>query len=180
LKAFKQDVVKSRYDTFEEVLDYCKYSANPVGRLVLMIFGCHEDEFFKYSDNICTALQLVNFWQDVEVDLRKNRVYIPKEDMDRFKYSYNELSVKEYNQNFRNLLSFEVERTQKIFDDGKKLIEMTARDEKLKQLSKELKLTWLGGTGILNKIKETDYDVFNKRPEISSFDKLKIFIKSRF
>ncbi len=180
LKAFKQDVMKSRYDTFDEVLDYCSNSANPVGRLVLMIFGCHDEEFFKYSDNICTALQLTNFWQDVEVDLRKDRVYIPKEDMDRFEYNYNELSMKQYNKNFRNLLSFEVNRTQKIFDEGWKLIEMTAATDGLKKLSKELKLTWLGGTEILNKIKEIDYDVFNKRPSLSTMDKARIFLKSRF
>jgi squalene synthase HpnC len=180
LKAFKQDVVKSRYKTFDEVLDYCTNSANPVGRLVLMIFGCHNEKFFKYSDKICTALQLANFWQDVEVDLRKDRVYIPKEDLDKFGYSYNELSMKQYNNKFRDLLSFEVNRTQNIFEEGKKLIEMCAKEDKLRKLSKELKLTWLGGTEILNKIKEIDYDVFTKRPKISAADKLKIFIKSRF
>ena len=180
LKAFKQDVVKSRYATFDEVLDYCKNSANPIGRLVLMIFGTRDEEFFKYSDKICTALQLTNFWQDIAVDLKKDRVYLPEEDLKKFGYSYNELSVKQYNDNFKNLLKFEVDRTQKIFDEGKKLIELTAKEDKLKKLSKELKLTWLGGTGILNKIKEADYDVFNKRPKISIADKLKIFLNSRF
>lgn len=180
LTAFKQDVVKSRYDTFDEVLAYCANSANPVGRLVLMIFGCHDEEFFKYSDNICTALQLTNFWQDVEVDLRKDRVYLPKEDLDKFNYSYDDLFEKKYDQRFKDLLSFEVNRTQKIFDEGKKLLELTANDERTKKLSKELKLTWLGGTEILNKIREIDYDVFNKRPSISTADKIKIFLKSRF
>lgn len=180
LKAFKQDVVKNRYESFDEVLDYCRNSANPVGRLVLMIFGCHDEEFFKYSDNICTALQLTNFWQDIEVDLRKDRVYIPKEDMNRLGYSENELFMKQYNQKFKDLLSFEVNRTQQIFDEGYKLIELTASDDRTKKLSKELKLTWLGGTEILNKIKEIDYDVFNKRPSIRAADKIKIFIKSRF
>jgi hydroxysqualene synthase len=180
LKAFRQDVVKSRYDTFDEVLDYCKNSANPVGRLVLMIFGCHDEEFFKYSDKICTALQLTNFLQDVKIDIQKDRVYLPKEDMDKFGYSYNELFLKQYNQNFKNLLSFEVNRTQKIFDEGWQLIEMTANTDGLKKLSKELKLTWLGGTEILNKIEEMDYDVFKKRPSISTMDKVRIFLKSRF
>lgn len=180
LKAFKQDVVKSRYNTFEEVLDYCTNSANPVGRLVLMIFGCHDEEFFKYSDKICTALQLTNFWQDVEIDLQKDRIYLPGEDLAKFGYSYNELSVKQFNNKFRDLLSFEVQRTQNIFDEGTKLIDMCAKDVNLKKLSKELKLTWLGGTEILKKIKEIDYDVFTKRPKISNIDKLKIFIKSRF
>ncbi|HRE10277.1 MAG TPA: squalene synthase HpnC [Ignavibacteria bacterium] len=180
LSAFKQDVVKSRYNTFDEVLDYCTRSANPVGRLVLMIFGCHDDEFFKYSDKICTALQLTNFWQDVEVDLRKDRIYLPEEDIKQFGYSYRQLEMKQDNENFRVLMKYEAERTQAIFDEGKKLIEMTAGNADTKKLSKELKLTWLGGTTILAKIKEIDYNVLNQRPTISGFDKLRIFLGSRF
>src|SRR4030095_393001 len=179
LKAFKQDVVKTRYKSFDEVLDYCKNSANPVGRLVLMIFGAIDEVFFKYSDKICTALQLTNFWQDAARDMAIDRVYLPEEDMNRFGYSYNELYEKKYNESFKKLMEFEVERTQNIFEEGKKLIELTAEKKYLRKLSKELKLTWLGGTKILSKIKEIDYDVFSKRPKISSTDKLKIFMKSR-
>ncbi len=180
LKAFRQDVVKHRYETFSEVLDYCKNSANPVGKLVLMIFGCHDKEFFKYSDKICTALQLTNFWQDVEVDLRKNRVYIPAEDFIRFDYTFNELGLKQDNEKFKEMMKFEVDRTEKIFDEGKILIEMTANDESLKKLSKELKLIWLGGTTILKKIKEINYSVLKTRPKITGLDKIKIFLGSRF
>ena len=180
LGAFRQDVVKSRYSTFDEVLDYCTRSANPVGRLVLMIFGCHDEEFFKYSDKICTALQLTNFWQDVEVDIRKDRIYLPEEDIKQYGYSYRQLEMKQDNENFRKLMKYEVERTQAIFDEGKKLIELTAGNADTKRLSKELKLTWLGGTTILAKIKEIDYNVLNKRPRISGFDKVKIFLSSRF
>jgi squalene synthase HpnC len=157
LKAFKQDVTKQRYETFGEVLDYCTRSANPVGRLVLMIFGCHKEEFFKYSDKICTALQLTNFWQDVEVDLRKDRVYLPQEDLKKFGYTMQELEMKQSNSKFKELMKFEVERTEKLFDEGKKLLELTANDEDTKKLSKELKLTWLGGTTILKKIQDSDY-----------------------
>jgi len=180
LSAFRQDVDKSRYSTFDEVLDYCTRSANPVGRLVLMIFGCHDEEFFKYSDKICTALQLTNFWQDIEVDLRKDRIYLPEEDIKQFGYSYKELELKQDNDNFRKLMKYEVSRTQEIFDEGKKLIEMTAGEENTEKLSKELKLTWLGGTTILRKIQEIDYSVLVQRPKISGFDKLKIFLSSRF
>jgi len=181
LNAFRQDVVKQRYTKFDELLDYCKNSANPVGRLVLMIFGCHDEEFFKYSDNICTALQLTNFWQDVEVDLRKDRIYLPEEDITTFGYSYKELELKQENEKFRQLMKYEVDRTKKIFDEGKNLIEMTAAaDKELKKLSKELKLTWNGGTTILKKIEEINYNVLNQRPRISGFDKIKIFIGSRF
>ncbi|MCI0449089.1 MAG: squalene synthase HpnC [Chlorobi bacterium] len=179
LNAFRQDVTKSRYETFDEVLGYCKNSANPVGRLVLMIFGCFDSGFFKYSDKICTALQLANFWQDIEIDLKKDRVYLPAEDLSKFDYSYNELLEKRYNDNFKKLMEFEVSRTQEVFDEGKKLIELTANDKNLNKLAKELKLTWLGGTEILKKIKETEYNVFKKRPSISAVDKLKIFLKSR-
>jgi len=180
LSAFRQDVVKSRYSKFDELFDYCTRSANPVGRLVLMIFGCHDEEFFKYSDKICTALQLTNFWQDVAVDLRKNRVYLPEEDIKEFGYSYRELDLKQDNENFRELMKYEVERTQAIFNDGKQLLELTANNAETKRLSKELKLTWLGGTTILEKIKEMNYNVLNQRPKISGFDKIKIFLSSRF
>ncbi|MEO8512832.1 MAG: squalene synthase HpnC [Ignavibacteria bacterium] len=179
LSAFRQDVEKNRYETHDEVLDYCKRSANPVGRLVLMIFGCHDEEFFKYSDKICTALQLTNFWQDVEVDLRKDRVYLPQEDLKKFGYTMLELEMKQSNSKFKELMKFEVERTEVLFNEGKKLLELTENDEKMKKLSKELKLTWLGGTTILKKIKDLDYNVLNKRPKISGFDKLKIYLSSR-
>nr|HMT11939.1 squalene/phytoene synthase family protein [Ignavibacteria bacterium] len=180
LNAFRQDVVKQRYTSFDELLDYCKNSANPVGRLVLMIFGCHDEEFFKYSDKICTALQLTNFWQDVEVDLRKDRIYLPEEDITTFGYSYKELELKQENEKFRQLMKYEVDRTKKIFDEGKKLIEMTAAaDKELKKLSKELKLTWNGGTTILKKIEEINYNVLKNRPKIGTFDKIKIFLGSR-
>jgi phytoene/squalene synthetase len=145
-----------------------------------MIFGCHDEEFFKYSDKICTALQLTNFWQDVEVDIRKDRVYLPQIDMDKYGYTRKELELKQFNDKFKELMKFEVERTEKLFDEGRKLLEMTANDENTKKLSKELKLTWLGGTTILNKIKELDYNVLTSRPKIKGFDKLKIFFGSRF
>lgn len=180
LSAFRQDVVKSRYSTFDEVLDYCKRSADPVGRLVLMIFGCHDEEFFKYSDKICTALQLTNFWQDVEVDLRKDRIYLPEEDINKFGYSYRQLEMKQDNGNFRKLMEHEVEKTMELFDEGRKLLVMTEKNAETKRLSKELKLTWLGGTTILNKIKEINYNVLNQRPRISGLDKIKIFLSSRF
>lgn len=179
LNAFRQDVVKNRYETFDEVISYCRNSANPVGRLVLMIFGVKDPEFFEYSDFICTALQLTNFWQDVSVDLTKNRVYIPAEDIINYGYSYTELELKQDNNNFRELIKFEVERTWKLFEKGKKLINLTAKNIKTKKLSKEIKLTWLGGTTILKKIEEINYDVLRTRPKIKTSDKLKIFFSSR-
>jgi squalene synthase HpnC len=180
LKAFRQDVIRNRYDTFDEVLSYCENSANPVGRLVLLILGNRDEGLFKYSDYICTALQLTNFWQDVLVDLRKDRVYIPLEDVNKFGYSISELFKHEYNDNFRSLLQFEVGRTEELFQQGKFLVKMVKKDKLLKGFTKELKLIILGGSEILNKIRQNDYDVFNKRPVLNNLDKIKLFAKSNF
>lgn len=179
LKAFKQDVIKSRYLSFDEVTDYCRNSADPVGRLVLMIFGSQDEKLYRYSDKICTALQLTNFWQDIDIDLQKDRVYLPEEDLVKFGYSYDDLFAKKYDERFVKLMEFEAARTMDLFEQGKKLIELASKDAKLKRLAKELKLTWLGGTTILKKLKSIKYDVFNKRPEVSTFDKIKIFARSR-
>lgn len=180
LKAFRQDVLKTRYTDFEEVLNYCKYSANPVGRIVLMVFGKHNEEMFKYSDKICTALQLTNFWQDVSVDLKKNRVYIPLDEMREFSYSEVQLFELDYNVSFKKLLKYQVEKTEKLFEEGKELIRLTGEDESLKRLTWELKLTWLGGKEILNKIKLLDYDVLRIRPKLNALNKLKLLTKSIF
>jgi squalene synthase HpnC len=177
LKAFKQDVVKDRYENFDEVMDYCCNSANPVGRLMLMIFGERDEKMFMLSDKICTALQLTNFWQDVSIDLDKDRVYIPLDDLNKFGYTIEELENKVLNNNFRALLKHEIEKTQILFNEGKELIESTKKQDNLKKLSKQLILTWHGGTEILNKIKENNYDVFNKRPKLKFLDKLKLVLK---
>jgi squalene synthase HpnC len=179
LKAFKQDVTKNRYESFDEVLNYCSNSANPVGRLVLMVFGANDGELFGYSDKICTALQLTNFWQDIAVDIKKDRVYLPKEDMDRFEYNYDELFLLQFNDKFKRLIEFELIRTEAIFQEGRKLLDLVAKHETAKVLRKELLLTWMGGMEILSKIRQINFDVLNKRPKISLNDKIKIFLKSR-
>ena len=177
LKAFKQDVEKNRYENFGEVLDYCTNSANPIGRLMLMIFGEQDENMLRLSDNICTALQLTNFWQDVSLDLQKDRIYIPLDDMRHFGYSEEELKKKILTDNFKKLLKYEIEGTQKLFDKGKELIELTKKLNKLKKLSKQLVLTWHGGTEILKRIKENEYDIFNKRPKLKFIDKFKLLLK---
>ena len=180
LKAFRQDVIKNRYNDFDEVMEYCKNSANPVGRLVLMIFGINDDELFGYADNICTALQLTNFWQDVSVDLDKDRIYIPANDMAKHDVKESELFVRKNNDNFKNLIKELVGRTEDIFAKGKELIIRTNTDNKLKKLKKELKLTWFGGNLILKKIKEIDYNVLNNRPRITNIDKINLITKTIF
>jgi len=180
LNAFRQDVVKSRYENFNEVLDYCKNSANPVGRLVLAVFDIHGDEFFTNSDKICTALQLANFWQDVKVDLEKDRIYIPKDDMVKFGVTEEDLINLIDSTTLRDLIKFQAERTEKLFEEGKKLLYLLKKDAKSKRLIIELKLTWLGGMEILNKIKAIDYNVLKTRPKLNLADKLKLVIKTLF
>jgi hydroxysqualene synthase len=171
LKAFRQDVIRNRYDTFNEVLSYCENSANPVGRLVLTILEEKNESYFMYSDFLCTALQLTNFWQDVQIDSRKNRIYLPLEDLASFGYSIDDLINYRFNDNFKNLMEFEVERTEQLFESGKPLITLV-------KFSKELKLIFLGGMEILNKIRQNDYDIFRKRPVLNSLDKIKLFAKA--
>ena len=178
LNAFGQDVKKSRYENFDEVLDYCKNSANPVGRLVLLVFDIHGDELFEKSDKICTALQLANFWQDVKIDLQKDRIYIPKDDMANFGVSVDDLVNKNDSKTFRDLIKYQAERTEKLFEEGKELLKMLEKESVSKRLILELKLTWLGGMEILNKIRTIDYDVLHIRPKLNLIDKLKLLTKT--
>lgn len=178
LKAFKQDVIKNRYIDFDEVLQYCVNSANPVGRLVLMVFGIHDEKYFMLSDKICTALQLTNFWQDVEIDMKKDRIYIPLEEMKSYGYSEKDLCDRIYNDNFIKLMKFQVERTEKLFKEGKALIKLISENPGTIKLARELKLIWLGGMEILKSIKKADYNIFKYRPEITFWDKLKLFYRS--
>ncbi|MFI5362892.1 MAG: squalene synthase HpnC [Elusimicrobiota bacterium] len=162
LSAFLQDVEKSRYATFDEVSDYCRRSANPVGRIVLMIHGHRDEDLLRYSDAICTALQLANFWQDVSVDLKKDRIYIPEEDFAAHGYSEADLRMGVCNERFKNLMKFEVSRARSLFEQGRPLL------RKLRfPLSMEIRLTWLGGMQILKKIHRLDFDVIRTRPALT-------------
>ena len=173
LSAFKQDVVKRRYRNFEEVLEYCARSANPVGRLILLLFGYRDAERQGLSDEICTALQLANFWQDVEVDLRKDRIYLPLDEMDRFGVRVEDLQAKRFTREYASLMKFQVERTRDLFHRGAAL---PARVRG--RLAVELRLTWLGGMRILERIEENGYDTLNSRPRITTTDKIRILLKS--
>ena len=173
LKAFKQDVVKKRYNNFDEVLDYCNHSANPVGRLILELYDIRNDEAFNYSDKICTALQLTNFYQDIEIDYEKGRIYFPQNEMKQFEVTENIFAMKENNVNLKKLLRHNIDRTQKMFDDGKNLLKFLNG-----RLKFEIKWTILGGEAILNKIKKNDYNIFNSRPKLTKTDFGALFIKS--
>ncbi len=173
VSAFAQDVVKKRYTDFPELLDYCRRSANPVGRLVLLLHGINNDTLFKYSDDICSALQLANFWQDMSVDRLKNRIYIPQSDWQGT--SESEIFADSANEKVKKVLSFQVERTAKMFDSGERLVKSLPFPLKL-----EIKLTLAGGRSILKKIAEQDFDTLSKRPKLGLFDKIKILLSAIF
>jgi len=173
LQAFRQDVTVHRYNTFDDVLRYCENSANPVGRLVLLLFNYRSEAMAKLSDSICTALQLTNFWQDIGVDLQKDRIYLPLSDISEFGYTEHDLLLRRYTPEFRRLLSFEVERTRDLFAQGKALPDTVGRD-----LSFELRLTWNGGMRILRKIEQNNYDVFRHSPRLGVIDKLALLASS--
>lgn len=173
LSAFKQDVVKRRYANFSEVLDYCRRSANPIGRLVLLLHGKKEEELHLLADQICTGLQLANFWQDVGVDLEKDRMYLPEDDRKTYGVTEEALFARKADDCYRRLLKFQVERTQEIFDKGELLT------KKLRGLLRlEIRLTWLGGTKILRKIEALNYDTLNHRPTLGKGDMAALFFRA--
>lgn len=173
ITAFKMDVQIKRYPSFDDLLFYCRHSANPVGRLILHLFGCASEDRMYLSDKICSALQLANFWQDVAVDLDKGRIYLPQNDRAQFEVAETELFEKRFSPRYRELLRFEVERTEAMFRDGAPLID-TVRG----RLRLELKCTVLGGMGILRKIRELDYNTLSQRPHFTQRDKAAILFKA--
>ncbi len=173
LSAFEQDIVQRRYEDFPAVLDYCRRSANPIGRLLLLIHGERSTELAQLSDSICTGLQLANFWQDVSVDLGKDRIYIPQIDLRRLGLTEADLFAGTASPNFRNCLRYQMERTWKLFREGEPLSQRLPRP-----LSWEIRLTWLGGTEILRKIEKLNYDTLSQRPTLSKFDFLQLGLKA--
>ena len=166
LFAFEQDQLVHYYQTFAQLLDYCRGSANPVGRLVLYVCETFNEENAVYSDRICTALQLTNFWQDVCRDLELGRVYLPEEDRQRFGYSDTELRQRLFTVEFRELLQFQVERTRDLFYRGMPLLERVPPEIRI-----DIDLFVQGGLTTLRKIEEVNYNVWDFRPELSGFDK---------
>ena len=167
LIAFRQDQSIRRYETFNDLLGYCRYSANPVGHLVLYLCGYRDVERQQLSDYTCTALQLANFWQDVGADFAKGRIYLPLEDLRRFGVSEETLSSDENTAAFREMLKFEVERAREWFRQGLPLIANVNR-----ALAIDLDLFSRGGQEILNAIERQDYAVLGRRPAISKARKL--------
>jgi squalene synthase HpnC len=173
LTAFRQDQVKARYETFSELLGYCRNSANPVGRLVLYLGRCHDEVRGRLSDSICTGLQLANFWQDVARDYEHGRIYLPWECCRRFGYDEANFARREFNSQFRDLLASEVERAAKFLRSGEPLVAMMPRN-----LRVDIKLFIEGGLAILQAIRRIDYNVWQRRPEVSKTTKLLLLLKT--
>jgi hydroxysqualene synthase len=160
LSAFRQDTVKTRYETWDELLDYCRRSADPVGRLVLIVFGQSDPALPPLSDAICTALQLANHWQDLAIDWRNDRLYVPCELMQSFGVTEADLGAGRVTEPFAALMAELVARTRQLFTSGRPLCNRVGRE-----LRFELRLTWLGGSSILDRIQAVNYDVFQQRPK---------------
>jgi squalene synthase HpnC len=167
LIAFRRDQTITRFPTFNDVLAYCRYSANPVGHLVLYLCGYRDKERQELADYTCTALQLANFWQDVAVDYAKDRIYLPLESMTKFGVSVSDIANNQPTRQFRALLKFEVDRSRDWFDRGLPLKKMVDR-----ALAVDIELFSRGGLAILQAIERQDYDVLTKRPVISKPRKL--------
>jgi hydroxysqualene synthase len=170
LTAFEMDVAKTRYTRFEDVLYYCRHSADPVGELVLRIFGQWNERRGVWSDAICTALQLANFWQDVTVDAAKGRLYIPLSDVRRFGATEQDVLQGPASDSLRQLVAVQVERTWALFRRGRPLC-----DDVPGALKWELRMVWMGGTRILEKIERQDWDVWSKRPRLGRADWAALF-----
>jgi squalene synthase HpnC len=173
LTAFRQDQTITRFATFQDVLDYCHYSANPVGHLVLYLCGYKDAERQQLSDYTCTALQLANFWQDVRVDWEKDRVYIPQEDLKRFGASEDDIANHRATPQFLELMKFEVERAREWFDRGLPLIKQVSPE-----LALDIELFSRGGQEILNAIEKQGFDVLKSRPSISKPRKLGLVFRA--
>lgn len=173
ISAFRQDVMKRRYANFAEVLDYCTRSANPIGRLVLLLHGQRDPIQHELSDAICTGLQLANFWQDVGVDLKKDRIYLPEDERQEFGVTEEDLFAYHCTPGYRKLLAFQVERTRKIFEKGEALCETLPG-----KLRWEIRMTWLGGTGILDRIEDLNYNTLQNRPKLTKWDVLPLVLQA--
>jgi squalene synthase HpnC len=173
LRAFRQDQTVTRYESFDDLLGYCRYSANPVGHLVLYLCGYNDAERQQLSDFTCSALQLANFWQDVSVDYAKGRIYLPIESLRRFGVSEEDIASNRNTQAFREMMRVEVERARQWFRRGLPLVEKVDRE-----LAIDLELFSRGGQEILNSIERQNFAVLGQRPAISKSRKLALVARA--
>ena len=173
LVAFRRDSVNPTYSSYEDLCGYCRFSANPIGRLLLQMFDCSNEQNAELSDNICTALQLTNFWQDISVDTGRNRFYIPLSDMHDFGLKKENILSDENSTAFRSLMKKEVRRTKELFRSGEPLLDLVA-----KNLRFELALIWHGGMRILEKIEQQNFDTRYVRSSLNALDTTRIFLRA--
>jgi squalene synthase HpnC len=165
ISAFTQDVTKKRYADFPELLDYCRRSANPVGRLLLHLFKRTSETDLAGSDAVCTALQLINHWQDVDIDFANGRIYLPHDEMTRHGVTERHLASKTIDDAWRALMKFQADRSRAMILKGQPLARSLPG-----RIGLEIRATIQGGLRILEKIEEVDYDVFRRRPVLRALD----------
>lgn len=173
LTAFRMDAEGFRPKTVADLLHYCRYSANPIGRLVLMICGARDPRLLAQSDAICTALQLTNFWQDLAIDLARGRCYLPQDDLARFGVTEADLAARHDTPALRALLAHTVDMTRRLFTDGRGLPAAVHGS-----LRFELRLVWLGGMRVLERLEASGYDVFRHRPTLTTTDKVLLLARA--
>jgi squalene synthase HpnC len=165
LSAFSQDVTKTRYANFGEVLDYCRRSANPVGRLLLCLYGSSSTQNIVYSDAICSSLQLINFIQDVALDYQKGRIYLPQDELARFDVAEQQIAAEDSGRNWQRFITFQIERTRELLYSG------TPLGRVLKgRIGMEMRMIIAGGDRVLTKIARVGGDVFKRRPTLQPLD----------
>lgn len=173
LQAFRMDMQVRRYATFASLRSYTARSADPVGRLLLGLFGYRDLDLVRFADEISTGLQLTNFWQDVATDAANDKIYLPAEDLHFFGVTEAELKALKPTRGLRDLLRFQVARTRAIYEKGRPLLGRLDNDLKL-----ELALIWLVGMALLDKIEASDFDVFTQRPTIGTRDKARVLAQA--
>ena len=173
LAAFRMDMDVRRYSSFQALRGYTVRSAEPVGRLLLALFGYRDAELVRHADELSTALQMTNFWQDVAADAARDHIYLPAEDLHFFGVTEAEVKALKPEPRLRQLLRFEVARTRAMYEKGRPLLDKVGKD-----LRMELTLIWLVGTTILDKIEAADYDVFTQRPSIRRRDQAVIMARA--
>jgi squalene synthase HpnC len=173
LTAFRQDQRTVRYETFDELLGYCRRSANPVGHLILYLGRSYDSPRAELSDSICTGLQLANFWQDVAQDFDRGRIYLPQADCRRFGYDSRMFARREVNPALRALLGYEVDRAAAWLERGLPLVDVLPAELRL-----DVSLFAHGGLAILDQIRRLDYDVWSSRPTVGKLDKMRILAQS--
>lgn len=165
LDAFSQDVVQTRYADFDALLDYCRRSANPIGRLLLHLYDAIDAENLRHADAICSALQLINFWQDVEIDYRKGRIYVPQDDMRRFGVDEAHFATRRIDDAWRALMHHEIDRASAMLESGAPLGRALPG-----RIGLELRMIVQGGRHVIEKLRARDGDIYAHRPVLATRD----------